>query len=98
MGKLTKALGIAGLLVAVKGSYYLGKTAGEDVRYDLNRREGTAYLVDKVNREEAKLDETKPLRSQAAFCVPAQASSSGKKKTLDGYVNMAMNYLRHVLE
>ncbi len=98
MGKLAKALGIAGLVVVVKGSYYLGRTAGKDTRYDLDRREGIAYLVDRLNHDEVKLDETRSLRNQPAFCSSSPQASGGGKKTLDGYMNTAMNYLRQVLE
>ena len=95
MGKLVKTLGIAAIVLGLKGSYHLGKLVAEDERYDVIRREGAAYLVDGINHTEARLDETKPVYNQPAFC--SSASTKGHS-TLDGYVNQATRYLRHTLE
>lgn len=97
MGKVVKAVGLAALVVALKGSYHLGKTAGEDTRYDLARREGAAYLVDKTSNEYARLDEARSLRDQPAFCPPPPVlprSDAGG----EGYLGTVVDYLRRVLE
>ncbi|MBI4150425.1 hypothetical protein HY488_03405 [Candidatus Woesearchaeota archaeon] len=99
MGKIAKVVGIGMLVAGLKGSYHLGKTADEDKRYDLTRRENIAYLVDRTSNEYARLDETRPLRDQPAFCPPPPPLLPPEQKsTLDEYFDAAASYLRRVLE
>lgn len=97
MGKVAKAVGLAALVVALKGSYHLGKTAGEDARYDLTRRESVAYLVDKTTNEYARLDEARSLRDQPAFCPPPPVLPRSDNEE-GGYLGTIVDYLRRVFE
>jgi hypothetical protein len=97
MGAIGKTLGIAGLVLALKGSYHLGKTAAGDSRYDIRRRDGVAYLVDRTRQEEARLDEGKPLDDQPSLCA-GQVSKRERKVGVDGYLETAAEYLRRSLE
>jgi len=100
MGKIAKIIGVALLAGALKGSYHLGKTSNEDAKYDITRRDGIAYLVDKTVNEYARLDEGKPLHDQPAFCPPpppppAPHDTDG---TASNYLHTLADYLRRMLE
>ena len=100
MGKIAKIVGIAVLAGALKGSYHLGKTANEDKKYDITRRDGIAYLVDKATDEYARLEESKPLRDQPAFCPPPPPPPVPRETDgpASNYLHTLADYIRRMLE
>jgi len=96
MGTITKTLGIAAMVLALKGSYHLGRTA-RDARYNVERHDGAAYLVDTASHQKVKIDESRALHDQRLFCS-SQPASQPYAKTLDNYMDTAAKYARRVLE